>query len=332
MDELVDNDLSYPGRCAAYAILMLVILLPVGLVAQARAVTSTVNVTQNILTINLRLDMKENITESLGVGLPTINVNSLNQTDSTQAAANITQAIQNVGSGVSASVTMSARSALLDNSTGMWLLEENYTILVTGAVTTNGALSTVDLSLLSMNVSNPITIGGSQLNTVGRAYLLKPLDLLRKGGTGYFVDGSQYTNTVVPDQVTSRFSLLDFSWVPPISQWDRQDDLLKQSTTFNLGPATPLRAGGLFNLTVGTFPVENVFLKKWTAVLDPSFQVTIPANAWSQGTNVYFDQPHIAELIMPVTIGVSLLILVLALLFDRRLTIGVVPSRRKKRG
>lgn len=276
--------------------------------------------------------MKENITESLGVGLPIINVNSLNQTDLLQAAANITHAIsQKVGSGVTASVSMSARSALLDNSTAMWLLEENYTILVRGAVTTNGSLSTADLSLLSMNVSDPITIGGSQLNTVGRAYLVKPLDMLRKGGTGYFVDGSQYTNTVVPDQVASRFSLLDFSWVPPVSLWDRQDDLLKQATTFNLGPTTPLRAGGLFNLTVGTFPVENVFLKRWTAVLDPSFQVIVPANAWAQGTTIYFDQPHIAELVMPVLIGVSLFILVLALLFDRRLTRSASSFRRKKR-
>jgi hypothetical protein len=333
MNEMVDDKLGYPGKCATCAILMLTMILSVGLVAQARAVTSTANVAQNTLTINLRLELRENITESIGLGLPAINVNSLNQSDSTQAAANITQALrERVGPGVSAGVTMSAHSALLDNSTGMWLLQENYTIVVSGAVTTNGALSNVNLSLLSMNVSNPITIGGSQLNTVGRAYLLKPLDMLRKGGTGYFVDGSQYTNTVVPDHVTSRFSLLDFSWVPPISQWDRQDDLLKQSTTFNLGPTTPLQGGGLFNLTVGTFPVENVFLKKWIAVLDPSFQVIVPANAWSQGTNVYFDQPHIAELIMPVAMGVSLLILALALLFDRRLTMGVISSRRKKRG
>ena len=311
---------------------MLATILSIGLVAQARAVTSTVNVTQNTLTINLRLDLRENITESLGLGLPAINVNSLNQSDSMQAAANITQAIrQRVGPGVTASVTMSAHSTLVDNSTGMWLLEENYTIVVSGAVKTNGALSSVDLSLLSMNVSNPITIGSSQLNTVGRTYLLKPLDMLRKGGTGYFVDGSQYTNTVVPDQVTSRFNLLDFSWVPPVSQWDRQDDLLKQSTTFSLGPTTPLRGGGLFNLTVGIFPVENVFLKRWIAVFDPAFQVIVPANAWSQGTNVYFDQPHIAELIMPVTIGLSLFLLVLVLFFDRRLTRGAVFSRRKKR-
>lgn len=290
------------------------------------------NVTQNTLTINLRLDLRENITESLGLGLPAINVNSLNQSDSMQAATNITQAIrQRVGPGVTASVTMSAHSTLVDNSTGMWLLEENYTIVVSGALKTKGALSSVDLSLLSMNVSNPITIGSSQLNTVGRTYLLKPLDMLRKGGTGYFVDGSQYTNTVVPDQVTSRFNLLDLSWVPPVSQWDRQDDLLKQSTTFSLGPTTQLRGGGLFNLTVGIFPVENVFLKRWIAVFDPAFQVIVPANAWSQGTNVYFDQPHIAELIMPVTIGLSLFLLVLVLFFDRRLTRGAVFSRRKKR-
>src|SRR5207245_7421987 len=125
------------------------------------------------------------------------------------------------------------------------------------------------------------------------------------------------------------FRLLDFSWVPPISRWYRQDDLLGQSTTFNLGPTTPLP--GPYNLTVGIFPVENVFLKKWIAVLDPTLQVIVPANAWSQGSTIYFDQPNIAELIMPGTIGVSLGLFALTVLFDRRLTRGAGTFRRKKR-
>jgi hypothetical protein len=331
--EFVSHQLRFPGRSTLCAILILTTILSISLVPQAKAVTSTVSVAQNTLTINLRLEVKENITQSLGVGLPTISLNSMNQNDLVRASQNITQAIQQkIGPSVTATVMMmSARSALLDNSTGMWLLQENYTIVVSGAVKTNGTLSSIDLSLLSMNVSSPMTIGGSELNKVGSAYLLKPIDLLRKGGTSYFVDGAEYTNTVVPDQVTSSFSFLDFSWVPPISRWDRQDNLLKQSTTFALAPTTPLLRGGLFNLTVGTFPVENVFLKKWIAVLDPSFQIVVPANAWSQGTTIYFDQPGVAELAMPIIAGVSLVAVALALVFDRRLTKDRGAFRRRKR-
>jgi hypothetical protein len=196
-----------------------------------------------------------------------------------------------------------------------------------------GSRISSDLSFLSMNVSDSISISNVELNTVGAYYLLVPLKTLpQTTSTGYFLDGETFRSTVIPGLNTEKFRFLDFTWVPSISTWTRQDDILKQSTRWDLSPSTTnLFQGGFpFNLTVGLVKRENIYLPIYEAIFDPSLEVTISSNAWAIGTTVYFDLPSpLTTLMMAITASVLSIALV-GLVIDRRLTRPMVVRKKKR--
>lgn len=309
-------------------------ILSVSMAFPVRADTSTASVDRNAITVDLHLKINENITSFLNLGLPNIRLtlDASNSTMYPQISRAISVAIGQKVPGATASLTMSVKSSLIDNSTQTWSLGEDYTINITGATATKGSVASANLSVLSFNMSEPIALGGGELNAVGQAYFLQPLLSFPSTGPAFFINGARYFKHVVPGNETLRFRALDFAWVPPISQWSRSADPLKQSTTYTLDPMTSpvFDFGAPFNLTVYVVSKENVLLRPYYATYDPSIQVTIPAIARAQGSTVYYDLPTSAELFMPSITAASTIVLVATLLLDRRFARARRIVRKKR--
>jgi len=143
--------------------------------------------------------------------------------------------------------------------------------------------------------------------------------------TVYFIDGHQTLSAVIPAQTTITFWLLDFSWVPPVSTWTETNDALKQTTTWSLDLPGPR-----YNLTLGRKSPEGPLLNALTAIYNPSFKVSVPANAYAVDNTISFDVPSPLEIIMPAIIAISLVALIIAFLSDRRL-VSALRIRKKKR-
>jgi len=234
--------------------------------------------------------------------------------------------MQKLVPGVSVSaLAMSARTALLNASLNLWLLEEKYNFTVQGANTNIGASIKADLAFLSMNDPDPFKLGTVEINNVGSIYLLQPIiDLPTNTNSRFFVNGREFLNKVNPDLVTGKFSLLDLSWIPPLSRWTLQTGPLDSSTVWTMSPKPP------FNVTIGINSVESFFLPIYLAVVDPSLTLTVSTgNAVVDGTTVSFDLPAAQEIIMPIIILVLLATAAASLLLDRRLT--KTRGYRKKR-
>jgi len=307
-------------------LLILTVLLSLPIPNQAIGLTSKITVGQKYVTMNMQLRLTENFTD-----LPQLNVNL---TNATALVSPIQTALQRkVPSASIHLLQLRANTTLLNQIQHLWLLQENYTIVIAGAITSTGSRVSSDLAFLSMNESDSINISNVELNTVGSYYLLGPLkNLPATTSTGYFFDGETFRSTVIPGLNTQRFRFLDFTWVPSISTWSRQDDILKQSTQWDLSPSTTnLFQGGFpFNLTVGLTRRENTYLPIYEAIFDPSLQVTVSSNAWAGGTMIYFDLPSPLTALM-TTIAVSTLAIALVgFVMDRRLT-RPIGARRKKR-
>jgi len=177
-------------------------------------------------------------------------------------------------------------------------------------------------------MSDPLTFANLELNNVGSYYLLRPLQNLDAGRTSttrYFFNGGPFLNTVIPGNATAKFSLLDLSLVPPISQWDRTGDPLQSFTRWTVNSPTP------FNLTVGVREIEGAFFPIYTAVYDPSIQVSISERAWADGASIRFriDTPY--TLIMLFVMGGSLTVAIVSSFIDRRLTKMITERGRRRR-
>jgi len=288
------------------AIISLIILIPTAFILPGKAVPVDVTVASTQVTLRMNLSIQENITS-----LPLVNIN-LDSSGSKSIADHFTPALQRLVPGATiASLSLHARTL---NSTGTWLLSENYTLTITGANTNSGSSVKSDTGFVSMNVGSGINDSGLELNKVGKTYFL-PILTSQPNNTAYFINGSPTLNAAIPAQTTLLFSLLDFSWVPAVSTWGRQDDLLGQSTVWTYNPGSPR-----FNLTFGPRSPEGPLLKAFTAVYNPAFQLNVAANSWSQGTTVYFDLSTPSELVMPVVILLLVVVLGFALFFDRSLS------------
>jgi hypothetical protein len=293
---------------------------------QVRGATSKITVDQKYVTMRMQLKLIENFTD-----LPRLNVTLTNATALVNPVQTALQ--KKVPSASLHFLQLQAQTILLNQSQHLWLLQENYTLVIAGANMNAGSRISSDLSFLSMNVSDSISISNVELNTVGAYYLLVPLKTLpQTTSTGYFLDGETFRSTVIPGLNTEKFRFLDFTWVPSISTWTRQDDILKQSTRWDLSPSTTnLFQGGFpFNLTVGLVKRENIYLPIYEAIFDPSLEVTISSNAWAIGTTVYFDLPSpLTTLMMAITASVLSIALV-GLVIDRRLTRPMVIRKKKR--
>jgi hypothetical protein len=305
---------------------LLIVFLLVGLVlvapvkAQQYPSNANVGVNRDSVTVSLRLNMVENLT-----GLPQLSA-VLDSSNSSQLAQSMTGSMQKLTPGVTVSaLAMTAKTILLNATLRLWLLEENYTFTVQGANTNIGSSIKSDLAFLSMNDSDPAKLGTVEINNLGSSYLLQPIINLPTNPTSrFFVNGRQFLNKVSPEIQTRKFSLLDLSWIPPLSRWTQQTGPLDSSTVWTMNPDPP------YNLTIGINSVESVFIPVYLAIVDPSLTLTISAgNAVINGMTVSFDLPAVQEIIMPIIIIVLLATAAGTLLLDRRLS--KTQGRRRKR-
>lgn len=304
-------------------LLLILTICPATFIGTSRAQSVQVTVGQTSITLNMNLSLQENLT-----ALPTFSiiVTSSNTSSVYNAAVRpLNDAIKSlVPTGRVSSLVLHSETV---NSTRGWFLLENYTIIVAGANMISGSTVAADLSFVPLNVSEPIPIAGQELNAVGPAYLLQPLITISStySKLGYFINGHQTLNAVIPEQTTKTFLLLDFTWVPPVSTWTGQDDILGQSTTWTFG-----QTGMPYNLTLGVPSPEGTLLKSFTAIYNPSLSVTVPSNARIDRNTISFDIPTSSEFAMLVVAGVSLMVLVAATLFNGRIT-SAIRIRKKKR-
>ncbi len=298
------------------AILALVIILPTAFIMPGKAVPVDVTIAPTQVTLQMNLSMQENVTS-----LPLVNIN-LDSSGSKPIADQLTPALQRLVPG--ATITSLSLHARTVNSSQTWLLSENYTLTIMGVNTNSGASVKSNAGFVSMNVASGINDSGLELNMIGKTYFLSILTS-QPSNTAYFINGSPTLSAAIPAQTTLAFFLLDFSWVPAVSTWSRQNDLLGQSTVWTYNPVSPR-----FNLTFGPRSPEGPLIKSYTALYNPAFELSVPANAWAQGTTVYFYLSTPSEIVMPVIVLLLMVVLGAALYFDRTLS-RVRRLRAKKR-
>ena len=299
--------------------MIIIIIVPSSLIQFSKGQPVQITVGQSSITMTMNLLLRENLTS-----LPSINT-LLTESNS---SATLQQILQPINSSINklvptARITGFQLHAQTLNSSGTWLMDENYSIVITGANTNSGSNIRSNLAFVAMNVSQALMVSGQELNAVGSAYLLAPLNAQDPKITSYFIDGHQTLSAVIPAQTTSTFWLLDLTWVPPISSWPENQDFLRQTTSWTLDLGSPR-----YNLTLGRKSPEGPFLKIFTATYYPTFTVSVPANAWVDGNTVSFDVPTPPETTMPLIMGVSLAALIIALVWDWRLT-GALRSRKR---
>jgi hypothetical protein len=302
-------------------IIIVIAILPINMVQHVNGEAVSLMVRPDSVLMNMNLVLQENLTT-----LPQINayVGPGNSTSMVQLYLQpFRDAVQRATTG--ADVSSISLSITTTNSSKVWTLDENYSLTITGANSNSGSEIASRLNFVSMNVTQPLQIGGLEFNQVGPALLLPALQAKAAAYTNlqYYIDGSNPRNAVIPEATTARFLLLDFTWIPEVSTWSGNQDVLGQSTKWRFDLIAPH-----YNLTLGIPSPEGPLLAEYTAIYNPSMSITIPANAWVNGNTVYFDTPAPAETIMPAIALTSLLVAIGTLMLDRRIA---SPFRARKK-
>src|SRR5260370_24594222 len=165
-------------------LLILLALFPSALIQLSKAQPVQVTVGQSSITMKMQLILQENLTS-----LPSINTN-LSESNSSSALQPILQPINSSLNRLvpGATITSFQLHVQTFNSSGTWRLEENYTILITGANTNLGSNIRSNLAFIAMNVSQPLMVSDQEINAVGSAYLVAPLNAQDPKITAYFID------------------------------------------------------------------------------------------------------------------------------------------------
>jgi hypothetical protein len=269
----------------------------------------------------MNLAFYENVTV-----LPPISI-SLGSSNSSETLRTVVQPLQTAIRTLvpTASVSSLEFRARTFNTTKMWYLIENYTIVISGANTNTGSSVASNLAFLSLNMTQPIVLVNQEINAIGTAYILGPLSQ-QPSNTQFFIDGHQTLNSIIPAETTARFWLLDFTWVQPLPTWTEKSDLLGRTTTWTLTPPGPR-----YNLTFGPPSPEGTLIRTYEAIYNPTFQVSVPATAWINNKQVSFDLNNPAEITMPIIVAASLAILLSTILIDRKITSKPRSMTKKKR-
>jgi len=302
-------------------LLVLAILSGV-VVVQARAESISIGVTRDSVTVQMNLALKENLTD-----LPLVygHLGSANSTALMQAFSEpINSSIQELDP--TARLSTLALAVKTSNETGIWTLYENYTMTVIGANTNSGSSIRSNLRFIAMKMTESLQLGGIEVNNVGTALILPALQgkVALYPNLQFYIDGSHPTTAFIPEQTTTQFSILDFTWVTPVSTWTTNSNVLGQFTSWTLDPAS-----SQYNLTLGVPSPEGPFLKTFIAIYEPSLIITAPPNAWVDGYTVSFDTSTPAETLMPSVIVASLIVVLVAMGLDRKLT-GPLRLRKKR--
>lgn len=318
---LAKRGLTLHRKWALIAMLTLCIVLASS-VGPAYGASVEIVVNNNSVTIDMSLALRENLT-----ALPLVNIH-LDLANSTT----VTQPIIQIIDGTMQKLEPKAKLSNMEinvkttNTTGTWLLAENYSLTVSGANTNFGNNISSNLAFIPMNLTQSLQVETIEINGIGKEYLLPALQAKSAAypNLQYFIDGSQTRNAVIPEQTTLSFWLLDFTWVTPLPTWQEDNNVLEQTTSWTLSPTNPR-----YNLTLGVPSPEGPLLTTYTAIYHPTLSLTIPANAWVTGNTVHFDTPSPVEVIMPIIILASLIIAIAGILLDRRLS-GRVRAKKKR--
>jgi len=307
------------GRSFGIILCIGVLIASIGL-PLARAATIGVSISQNSITLSMELRLVENLTN-----LPTANIVLL-PSNSTALLTPIQTAIDRLVPGATVNGLNGRVESRQGNATlQSWILDENFSFTVSGASDNLGGAVKSNLSLVSMNVSDPIRLDGLEMNALGGAYLLGGLEgLPTTTTTAWFDNDAQFSNSLITANSTAGFHLLDFTWVSHLQFWNHEYTTFDPSV-WTLTPRSP------FNITVGIRQVENTYTPIYQAVYVSSIELTAPPSAWSEGDTVWFNISTPAELAMPIILGSSLVILAGAMIVDRRLTRPLRIGRKKKR-
>ena len=302
--------------------LLFAMLLGSSLLAPARGAAITFRVNRDSVSIAMNLDLIENLTTSL----PSLDT-FLDQ--SSPVLLPVQRGFQSIIPDARIeSFTLHARTAEVNNRTGLWVFQENYTMTVSGVTSNSGGRILANMAFLSSRINESIVVSGIELNNIGKNYLLQGFERFPPDSkTRYFAESSSYTLPLIPQQFTSSFSLLDLSWILPVSNWPGGYQPFDPSTTWDLQPRLPP-----YNVTVGVgLTTEQTYLKQYVAVLNPSLEIISPPRSTVNGTTIAFDIPTLGEAIMPIIIGVSLVAVVATFLLERRISKPIRLARRRKR-
>jgi hypothetical protein len=302
--------------------IMVLMLISISIMTEAQGAPVTVTVRQEAISLTFQLDLMENLTS-----LPMININ-IEPSNSSSVVGPIDAGIQKLAPGGSIQdLSLHVRTL---NSSGTWHLQENYTLVVTGAILNPGSTIIANLAFLSMNVTDPINVGNIELNRVGDGYLMDPLmkeAALSDAGllkVGWYIDGSKTLTATIPEATTRGFSLLDLSWIPQVSMWTQSRDILGQFTSWTYTPQLPR-----YNLTYGQESPEKTLLKSYVAIYNPSFSVSVSSFAFANGSTIQFDTFSPLEYTMPFIIAIAFIAVLVAFILDRRFTRQSLPRRKK---
>jgi len=297
------------------------------LIQSARAASLNIDVTANSVSLNYGITLVENMTLICCVP-PQFRI-ALTGSNGSSLKESLTEAVQRLVPNAKVDqVTLEATGT--NSSLGTWTLQENYVIDVGGAGGDSGGSSSINLALLKLNMSDPLTISGVELNQVGSKYLVPPLITFASalGSTEkarYYDNGATFLNSVVPENDAATFNLLDFSWFPSLETWTHQYDPLGQSSVWNYVPPQ-----SHYNLTFGRLSPEQTLFSAYVASYSPSLEIIGPARAWVQGQAVLFDMGSSLEVLMTLIGMASLSVGIVTFVLDRGLS-RQVRFKKKKR-
>ena len=291
----------------------------------------TVTVSPPNVMLNYHLEFQENFTTLSQAGV------TLDASNSTGLEMTIQNAMQRLVPEVHVDPSTFRFEATIEQQSpgsNTWKIKENLTGTVIGAESNARGIMNYDLRFLAMNVSDSLQFGGTEFNNIGRAYLVQPLNSERPG-TRFYLDqalarGGPYSNSVIPGNATFRFSLLDFSWLPKISNWDHSYRPFDSSSSWTLNPIAYSNALP-FNLTAGIPSPEGTLLTSFVAFMNPTLTVTAPPRSWSQASTVSVALESAVPgamaliLIAVVTLGVGTYVV------ERRVLRPVKKFRKKDR-
>ena len=234
------------------------------------------------------------------------------------------------------SQTFNFQARIVQSSSGsnMWRISENVTGDVLGANPGSSGVANYNIGFLSMNLSDPLVFGGVEYNRVGQAYILQPLDSQRTG-TKFYLDqglvrGGPYSNAVIPGEATSKFSLLDFSWIPKVSSWTHTYRPFDSSSMWTLKPGTD-STGLPFNVTAGIPSPEGTLLTSLTAFINPTLMVSSPPRSWSQASTIFYNNVVTFPTLMAIILAAVVILAAGSYVSEKRITRSVGQTRRKRR-
>ena len=283
-----------------------------------------------VVALSYSVEFRENFT-SLSPSMVTID-----DTNSSGFESKVNTAMQRLVPGVHVDPSSFRFQGIITRanpSSNMWDINENLTGNVIGASSGLAGITHYDLGFLSMNISDSLAFGGLEFNRVGQSYIVQPLDSQRSG-TRYYLDqalirGGPYSNTVIPESATTKFSLLDFSWVPKVSSWTHIYHPFDSSSVWTLSPGTD-STGLPFNVTAGIPSPEGTLLTSLTAFVNPRLVITSPARSWSDSSTISYNLTTIAPSLMALTLA-SIVAVVTGTYFSERRISRPVPQSRKRR-